>query len=469
MFRKQLSRRDFLKVVAAGSAGLSASIAGLPVSASERANVARQEPTVVTVFINGNLLTEADAAQEGQMFTIYLEEYNLQNNGVTAKYEGVVREDYLTKVRLQTAAGELDNTVIWSGFAGISNFAIDGVIEPIDQLMAGAGVKLEEWIEPVHDFIRYDIEGNAYGTGPVWGLPLWAHAGFAFLHYNEDRLNEVGAPLPQSEMTWQEVDEKIASVAKTDPEHWGIAWNPYGNRHDLAVELLYVAPFGGYSLDPTGTICLLNSDEAVEAYNYYNDILNVRHVSPGPVDQEAFGSYNGGGESGVLAMYRMGGWGAAWYLQREENANPKMGLVTMPSSFDGRETGRRGNTMGIDWYGVSANASNPDATFSVLYWITNRDGGIFQVDSGVTAVAPRQDVFEYEGLANNLVASMNAEALPGVDRLPRPANQRGSEINTLIQQRFAPVDNGEAVPDKAFLDQLTGEIQAILDMAPPEA
>jgi ABC-type glycerol-3-phosphate transport system substrate-binding protein len=192
-------------------------------------------------------------------------------------------------------------------------------------------------------------------------------------------------------------------------------------------------------------------------------------VSPAFVDQEAFGSYNGGGESGVLAMYRMGGWGAAWYLQREENANPKMGLIPMPTTIDGRDTGRRGNAMGIDWYGVSANPSDPAATFRVLYWLTNKEGGEFQVDTGNTNVAPREDVFAYEGLANNLVASMNAAALPGVDRVPRAANQRDGEIRTVIEQRFAPVDNGETVPDKAFLDQLAGEIQALLDMPAPEA
>jgi ABC-type glycerol-3-phosphate transport system substrate-binding protein len=467
--KQKISRRDFLRTVTAGSAGAALAAAGIPVVDPIRGRRLNQETTLVTVFINGNLLTEADSVIEAQMFTIHLNEYNLQNKGIIARYQGVSRTDYETKVRLQTAAGEIDNTVIWSGFAGIHGFVLDKVVQPLDELMAKAGVKLSEWLEPVQNHIRYNPDAKRYGEGPVWGLPLWAHAGFAFNIYNEDVLKEAGASAPTAEMNWKQVAEIAEKIADPAKGRWGIAWNPYGDRHDIGVELLYVAPFGGYVLSEDGKQCLLNSPEAVEGYAFYNEMVNVKKLSPRRVDQDAFGSYPGGAQKGVLPIYRMGGWGANWYLQRPENKAPAMGIAVQPSSFDGRKNGRRGNLMGIDWYGVSAKATKADAVFDVLYWLTNKRAGEFQIDTGAVNPAPRPDVFQYEGLKKNLVASMNVAALPGVDRPPRTANARDAEINTLIQQRFQPVDNGEQTPDKAWLDKLTGEIQAILDKPPVSA
>lgn len=466
MLKNKQSRRDFLRTVAISSAGMTALVSGIPVSAQDEPSSQQQGVTVVKVLINGSLLAEADALIEAQTFTIYLQDFNLQRDDVVARYEGVSRTDYDTKIRLQTAAGEIDNTVIWSGFFNLDSWAIDGVLEPIDNLMADAGVSLDEWIPQAQRLIRYEIDTNSWNKGPVWALPLWAHSGVAFLHYNEDALNAAGASFPEEDMTWEQVLEIAEMVRDEANGVWGIGYTPSGDNHRLDSELMYIGPFGGFPLNEDGTVCLLNSDESIEGYATYYDIQNVRKLAPQRADHDAFGGYSGGADSGVLPMYRNGSWGANWYSGRGENVNPTMSVTKAPTSFDGRANGRRGTIMGIDWYGVSANASNPAATFDVLYWLTNKEAGEFQIDAGALLAIPRHDVLNYEGFENNPVAKTNTEMLSEVDPTPIAANARTNEINNLLSQRFAPVDIGEQVPDKAWLDQLTDEIQEILDMPP---
>ncbi len=195
------------------------------------------------------------------------------------------------------------------------------------------------------------------------------------------------------------------------------------------------------------------------------DIHHVKKIAPTPADIKAMGDYKQGTENGKLAIYKMGAWGASWFLMRAKNEKPKMEFCVAPDRYDvGTKNALRGNDLGVNWYGISANAKNKAECMDVLYAFNDKAAGIFSNQVGITLPMPRPDVLSDPSTAKVPIIAAAATAVLGAAVLPPAANGRSGEINTLLGQRFGPVDTGEQVPDKAFLDKLAAEIQKILDM-----
>jgi ABC-type glycerol-3-phosphate transport system substrate-binding protein len=494
MSQKKFSRRSFLKTAGLAAVGLTAAacqpqtvivketvvvegtskVVEKEVTREVEKEVTREVAapvsageTVVTVLLNGSLLTEAAALAEGMLYTVHLMEYNLQRKGVTVRYEAWPGgNEYNTNIRLMTASGELEDVVLWGNWRPTSEYVNDNLLLPLDDLMDAAGVSIDEWVEPAQKLMRFDPDAKKLYEGPIWTMPIMGNPGVAFLFFNEDMLDAAGAPYPTGQSTWAEIEEIAAMVAKPDEGIFGLNHNLWGRTHGLGWDSTYVAPWGGAVLNEDGTKCVIDSEESVAAYKWMHDIRHTSRIAPTPDAYQAIGDYVQGTEAGKLAIYQMGGWGGSWFLMREENANPKMGYSTAPTSYDNNAGGWRGNTLEINWHGISANAVHPAECFDVLYWICNYEAGIFAAQSGVTMPHPRPDVLQDPVLNDHPFVQANGDAImtAGVARVP--ANLRNQDIDQAIQQRMATVDTGETFPDKAFLGELRDEIQAVLDMDP---
>ena len=423
---------------------------------------------VVSVTINGNLLSEADAITEAMLFTVYLMDYNLKKagSGVSARYEAWPGgDDYNTKVRLMTASGELKDYVLWGNWSSLPNYVDDNLLLPLDALMAAANVKLEEWVASSQELQKYDPAAKKPGAGQVWGFPIMGNPGAAFLFYNNDVLKAAGLQPPTDATTLKELTAMGAEVkAKTGA--FGMQENLWGTTHGFSWDQGYVAPFGGNILDEDGKTCLINSPECLEAYNWQYNLRHVDKIEGTPDDISAYGNYKEGTEKGLVAMYKMGSWGAGWFLLRAANENPEMGFCLFPTSWDNNANGRRGNTMGINWYGISSNAEHKAECFDVLYWFNSKEAGLFAVESGQTAPAPRVDVLSDPLLDEYPIVKATANAINGAERERIPGNLRNKEAGDILTQNMTLVDTGTQVPDQAFLDKLAADIQAVLDMPP---
>jgi ABC-type glycerol-3-phosphate transport system substrate-binding protein len=211
--------------------------------------------------------------------------------------------------------------------------------KPLDDLMESSSVKLDEWVPSAQSLMKYNPKAKKPGEGQVWGFPIMGNPGAAFIFYNKDVLDKAGVGVPTDETTLSELTEMARGV-KENLGVFGIQENLWGTTHGLGWDHGYVSPFGGYILDDEGKKCLINSAECLEAYNWQYNLRHVEKVEGTPDDVTAYGSYPGC-EKGAVAMYKMGAWGAGWFLLRPENKNPEMGFSLFPSSWDGNADGRR--------------------------------------------------------------------------------------------------------------------------------
>ncbi len=474
--RKQFSRREFLKLasVAAFSGALvSCSKApATPVSDASSdepeavvATVQPMEDVEITVIMYGNILTENDPG--APFYTEFLMELNDQGKGVHVSYEPYPGgTEYNTKLRMMTAADEFKDHIFFGNWQPISECVLDSLILPIDDLMAAAGVSADEWIPATVAQMRYDPLTRTAGEGKMWALPYQANSGAAFIFTNVDMVKAAGEEPPTDDSTALDLERIATAVAKPDQGIFGMQSNLWGTTHSIGWDQSYVAPFGGYVLDETGTKCLINSDACVESYKWEYDIRHVKHIAATPDEVTAYGNYSEGSLNNKLAMFRMGGWGGQRYRMRPENANPEMTFCLVPASYDGRADGRRGNNLTHDYYAIAARSQHPDAAFTVLQWMTGHEAALFMAKA-LDSIMPRFDLLNDPALDDMPVSKKHAAAVLAAEIPQSAANLRDTEINDLMAQRFQTVDTGETVPDKAFLDSLAEEIQAILDMPKP--
>jgi ABC-type glycerol-3-phosphate transport system substrate-binding protein len=422
---------------------------------------------VVSVLIDSQLLVEATAIANGTLFTMHLMEENLKLNqkGIMAKYEAWLSgDDYEKKIRLMTAAGSIQDVVIWGDWKSVQSYAVDKIILPIDELLNAKGVKQDEWLPIATTFLKYDATSKAARTGALWGLPEMVNTGAGFLFSNVDMLKAAGADTPANGMTWIDIQNIAGKVAK--PGVFGLNINLWGSTHGLGWDFGYIAPFGGRVIDDAGKKCIINSPEAAQAYAWIRDITITKKICPTPADYKAMGDYIQGQQKGKLAIFKMGSWGA-WHIGRPKNENPQIVVTAIPAKYDvGTKNALAGNDFSVNWWGIAAGAKNKAACMDVLYAFTDKDAGIQQIQAGNQSPFPRPDVLADPSLQKNVMAAAVAASIPGAALLPVVANGRGAEVDTLLAQRMGPVDTGEQTADIAFLNKLAADIQVILDKAP---
>ena len=119
-------------------------------------------------------------------------------------------------------------------------------------------------------------QGNAYGVPSHGAVPRG-------LAYNISLFEEAGVKLPRyDDWTMDEMDAAVKAIA-SPPEIWGAAVPPNMIYLDL------IMSNGGSLFNEDETQCLLNSDEAREAFTYSVDWLLESGVSPTPSQQQLLG------------------------------------------------------------------------------------------------------------------------------------------------------------------------------------
>ncbi len=143
------------------------------------------------------------------------------------------------------------------------------------------------------------------------------------------------------------------------------------------------------SEDGTTTTGYLNSPEAVEALNWYRDLVFVHHVAPSATE---IGAVEGGRvqmfQDGKVAMGVTfhGPW---WQDVFNTTPNLEWSVVPVPAGPGGHSS----VLMWLGW-GISGQSQNPDAAWELLKWLTTEPG---------------QRVFALKALSGNPVVSQEMQ------------------------------------------------------------
>lgn len=263
--------------------------------------------------------------------------------------------DYFTKIQTLWASGDSAEIPDIAFLSPISNYAADGVLEPLDPFIEEFDFDRDDFWPGLLEFAMYDDQ--------VYGFPR--DIGLEVLYYNPDIFDEVGVDYPNEDWTW---DDLLAAAEQlTD-----VASSGRVSRYALGMEggkyQLWVGQNGGSILDDMSnpSRCSLTDPEAVEAIQFFVDMMDNNH---------AMRSANLSQAGGDAAVFQSGQ--VAMIIQNASrvsvfngaDVNYEVAVVPIPEGGQ-----RSGSAAGAAWT-MSAFSDDKDAAWTFLSWLQSTEGG----------------------------------------------------------------------------------------------
>ena len=258
--------------------------------------------------------------------------------------------NYQQQIATFVAAGANADVLHMSG--GHFTYAAEGVLVNLDDhIKADTNFDIAAYYPRVTEFYRVPEGGQ-------WALP-WNHATEG-VYYNKTLLAEAGLDEPGDDWTWDDLREMARVLTKdanndNEPESWGVEFRLVRIDHVLR-------SFGGGFLADDNTRSVITEPGSIAALQYLADLMLKDRTHPYP----ALGWRNGFSE-GKIAISFLPEW-AAVRLASVEGLDFDVGL--MPQGPEGRYT-----FFGSGGASMFSTSDAQDASWEVLKWFTNFDGG----------------------------------------------------------------------------------------------
>ena len=162
---------------------------------------------------------------------------------------------------------------------------------------------IEDLTGPAKNWKHYgDVLPVAWQTitfkGKIMSLPWVVYNDAIF--YRTDRLKEYGLPAPKDDWTWDEFLALAKGFTKPEKNQYG-----FGMRGQGAWAVIYATEFmyaNGAQVLTDGKVAI-NSKEAVEAFDWYLDLLRKHKVTPPSVPTDGWRQIVEGFGRGISNMY----------------------------------------------------------------------------------------------------------------------------------------------------------------------
>ncbi|MEU4395454.1 sugar ABC transporter substrate-binding protein [Kribbella sp. NPDC023855] len=196
------------------------------------------------------------------------EAFTAENPDITVRMEVLPWDQYWTKLTTELASGKAPD-VFWLTVENFPDLAGKGVLAPLDDLIAKAGIKLDSYHPNVVQSYKFEDK--------QLGMPK--DLGVVGLLYNKTLVAKAGITMPD-QLTWAPDGSgnflEIARKLTVGEKQWGFcSWN-----HSQTQWLNWIASNGGKAMDkPYGTFDFAGS-KSVEALQWARDLIFKWKVSP---------------------------------------------------------------------------------------------------------------------------------------------------------------------------------------------
>jgi multiple sugar transport system substrate-binding protein len=356
------------------------------------------------------------------------------------------------KVLAAIQGGDPPELIVPGGADNIGTYAREGLVMPLDDLIAKGGVDMQDVIPSSLGVCRY--------YGKLYCLP-WGTDAYA-LFWNKDLFQQAGLDPEKPPQTLDELSEFAKKLNKTDADGNltqigfipDFEWSHSGDT--------YVQLFGGDFYTPDGTKITLASDPIVQALEWEKQF----YVGPGVENVERLKSGFGdaaqnGFNSGKIAMMLDGEWIPA--AIKEATPNLRSGVAPFPYPADHPE--RKGQVvLGGTVVAIPANVKDVDLAWKMFSWMEQP-----------------QNVADVMVNNGNLPTSKKAAADPRFREDPNlaifldlanGANAKGytyTPINSELNDKFGPIEEqairGQITDIKGELQKAQDELQPMLEEA----
>jgi len=307
-----------------------------------------------------------DASSSSMVMTVWgsqldPEVYQARLDLFTAKNPDVpvellyIPSDYSQKVQTMMAGGQ--SPCIIQVAEDVHGYSGKGQIISLNEFVSGSDIDMAQRYGTTGGLVQaYTWEGNLYAMPDRGGALV--------LYYNKDMFDKAGIAYPTKDWTWAEfldAAQKLTVRTGDVVDVYGFAagdWWPWW--------MSFIYQNGGAVLDANNKP-VVNSPEAVEAMQFYNDLVYVHKVAPSAEDYANMGQGSPDPlfAQGKVAMSMTGFW-AVNGLSRVKGLNwdiaPLFGNKTNATVLFG---------SGL---AITKDCKTPDAAWKVIEFLTGVEG-----------------------------------------------------------------------------------------------
>ncbi len=192
-----------------------------------------------------------------------LDEFMKQNPDIKIKKVWFTQQ-YWTKLMTMIAGGTPPD-IFRLAPDYIPTYVQRGTLESLDKYIAKSrALKLEDFYPQTLYKYKYDAESKTVGQGPIYGFGTdWSPD--CTLVYNKAMFDKAGLPYPTGSMSWEEFRQTAQKLTAGEGGQ-----KQYGCLiSDIS---MLVAQNDGSVFSPDGKTCLLDSSQAIEAFQYIVDM-----------------------------------------------------------------------------------------------------------------------------------------------------------------------------------------------------
>ncbi len=268
--------------------------------------------------------------------------------------------DYEMRLRTELVAGNAPPDIMSIDSPNLALYADSGLLLPLDPYMKTEG--------DMKDIPRSTLNGVTYND-KIYLAPI-VESGIA-LFYNKKIFREAGIPFPSEDpykpLTWLQVLELAKRLTNPSKQVYGI--DPAQGFSDGEGPAYFKMPllwqFGGDVLNKEGTTAagFLNSDESIEALQFYQDLYHKYHVASIELPENPF-------VTGHLAMTVLGSWTLRDYEinHPEFQLGEDFGIAPLPKAI--HQVVPNGGWA----VGISAKSNHPKEAWEFVQYISSYEG-----------------------------------------------------------------------------------------------
>jgi ABC-type glycerol-3-phosphate transport system substrate-binding protein len=371
--KKDVKRRDFLKMVGAGSAAAVLAACAQPTEAPTEAPAEPAAPEKTEEV-------EAGMPLKGTKIKVLLSDFNFsrfidekkgeftEQTGVEVETEIVTFPILLEQSEIELSAGSANYDVMWQVFIKAQRWMRAGWSTPLDDYIKAANFDMSDFIPSTIDAMVWE--------GVTYGIPFLAES--TEMIYRRDKLEEAGLEVPQ---TFDALGEALAAIhAPEDFYGWVMRTEPNGVHFPLPI---WIQGYGGniFRDPPNDLTPTLNTAEALAGV----EDLTSKIMQYSIAGSQIYGTPDC---QNVMAQGQAGFWVDALGIF-SPITNPESSQVADKVEITLPPGGPGGQFPQIATHGlqIPAGSEKKDAAWEFIAWATSQDFMMRSVtESGYSAV-----------------------------------------------------------------------------------
>jgi len=333
-----------------------------------------------------------------------------------------IPSDYSQKVQTMMAGGQ--SPCIIQVAEDIHGYSGKGQIIPLNDYVQNAGIDLAARYGSTGGLVAaYTYQNNFYAMPDRGGALI--------LYYNKDMFNEAGIAYPTKEWTWVEFLDAAQRLTIRNGDTVDVYGFAAGDWWPWWMSFIYMN--GGAILDEAGKP-VFNSPAAVEALQFYNDLVYKYKVALSPEDYANIGQNSPDPlfAQGKVAMSMTGFWAV-------NGLSHVQGLNWDISPLFGNKT--NATVLFGSGLAITKDCQTPDQAFKVIDFLTSLEGQMpiitMKQDSPANFEALSSDAFINADWAGS--KKINIQALVDSTEIafPLPLTPKWNEMLTILGDNLA--------------------------------